>query len=285
MAKSKGPSVRERRVARRLRKWRTDVAGIPTLEPVASQLRWSPSKLSRLENAEQIAGPAEIIALATILGVDEEERDRVVAMASRESAGWWLGYTPEIVPNALADYLETEAEASIVRNVETMLVPGLLQTSAYAETLIRAWPAPSEHAIAERLSVRQQRQARLDEDPPLPLHAIVHENALHLPIGGREVMLEQLDWLLSRAKQSKITLQVLPIKIGAYGGMGASYHIVSFDGDEAAAVYLDRLTDGQFVEEDDQVETFHRNFQRLINVALDPDASGERILEIRKGFT
>src|SRR5215217_2316534 len=131
MADAARPNVRQRRVARTLREWRKATGS--TMEEVAQKLRWSQPKLSRFERADVIAGPAEIIALATILEVDDDERDATVALAmsSSENSTWWNSYGPEVVRNDFADYMETEAEASLVYNVETMMVPGLLQTENY----------------------------------------------------------------------------------------------------------------------------------------------------------
>lgn len=283
-----GPNVRQRRVARRLREWRRD-KGV-TLQDVATALRWNIMKLSRFERAETAAGPADVIALAAVLGISEQERDHVVATcieASGSNAGWWTAYTPETVPAAFTDYLETEADATTVRAVEEILVPGLLQTGPYAEELFAAnLSSLHERALVkDRRNLRQQRQAHLDDaTEPLELHAIIHENALTKPVGGVEVMAEQLDALSQRAAQPNITVQVIPESLGAYPWMGSSaYHILDFD-DSESAVYIDIIARGLYLEEDADVEAYTHAFQRLVNLALDPESSAKRIAEIRGGL-
>jgi transcriptional regulator with XRE-family HTH domain len=280
VANTAGPNVRQRRVARNLRAWRK-AAGM-TMEEVGKKLRWSGPKLSRFERAEVNAGPAEIIALAAILSIDEAERDQMVALAvgSMEQPGWWMTYAPDVVPNYFADYLETEAEATEVRAVETLLIPGLLQSPRYTDAIVRAWLAsPDEDLVDERRRVRQKRQARLDDEiNPLALHVIIHENALTQEVGGPDVMTEQLDLLATRAKQPNVTVQVLPKSVGEYPGMGCAYTTLSFDGADAAAVFLENLNSGLYVEEADSIDGYILNFRRLAKLALEPEASIQLIM-------
>jgi transcriptional regulator with XRE-family HTH domain len=282
-----GPNVRQRRVARRLRQWRT--AKDMTLDGVGRKLKWSESKLSRFERAEVNAGPAEIIALATIYGIDEVIRDDTVRLAvdALENEDRWGKYGPDsLLRGDFKDFVEDEAEAAEIRNVETVLVSGLLQTARYAEALLRTAEDVTDEAVAARRELRQQRQARLDDqENPLHLHAILYEPALHLPIGGPEVMHEQLDHLLARAKSPNVTVQVLPSSAGAFPGIGTSYHLVNFDRDETGAVYLENLNFGLYIEDEGDLMAYTLNFERLRGIALNPKRSAQRITEIKKAWT
>jgi len=182
------PTVRWRKVARALRRWRNE-AGL-RLEDICTPLSWATSKLSRMERAEQMIGPAEVIALATIYGIGEQERDRYVALAlqSRQK-GWWTPFKAgDAIPEEFEEFVGLESEASRVRNYQDMVVTGLLQTEAYATALARAWlPRISDQAIEERVRLRMARQARLHDDLPLRLESVVTEAALHQQVGGPEV--------------------------------------------------------------------------------------------------
>jgi transcriptional regulator with XRE-family HTH domain len=285
--KPDGPNVRQRRVARALRSWR-EMRGQKLVE-VASQLAWSESKLSRFERAEVNAGPAEIIALAAILGIDETTRDKNVrlALAATHSDDQWGTYSPDALRADFKDFVEDEAEATEVRNVETVLVTGLLQNAGYSNALLRGWaPDVSDDILAERTGLRQLRQARLDDPAdPLHLHAILYEVALRLPIGGPYVMRAQLDHLLERAELPNVTIQVLPMSVGAYHGIGTSYHLVSFEPDKAGAVFLENLNGGLYIEEEDDIARYTLNFDRLRKLALTPEESALRIAEIRGATT
>lgn len=280
-----GANVRQRKVARTLREWRKSKGA--TQDDVAKQLRWSVPKLSRYERADTVAGPAEIIAIGTVLHIDEEERDRLVrlAMASFES-GWWSAYSSEVVRGDFEDYLEVEAAATTLRSFEIHLVPGLLQTAEYYDAILREDVRTVDDELARaRSQLRRDRQSRLDrEDSPLTYHAIMHESALQLPIGSPAVMRDQLDFLLARSALGNVTVQVLPIDTGAYPGIGTAYHLVTFGPDHAEGVYLENLHDGLYVEEDEEIEVYTLAFEQLERRALPPDASADRIAEIRESW-
>lgn len=279
-----GANVRQRKVARTLREWRKSKGA--TQDDVAKQLRWSVPKLSRFERADTVAGPAEIIAVGTVLGIDETTRDNLVrmAMASFET-GWWSSYTDDVVRGDFEDYLEVEAAASLVRSFQIDLVPGLLQTTAYYEAIQRA-SDPGGELAAERSSLRRERQGRLNRaDTPLHYQAIIHELALHIPVGGASVMNEQLDFLGETGQLPNVELQVLPISAGSYPSMGTAFHLVTFGPDHAEGVYLENLHYGLYVEQDAKIEPYTLNFERLKQLALAPEASAQKITEIRKGRT
>ena len=286
MPERSGPNVRQRRIARRLRDWRNAHGG--TQEEVGKKLGWSGAKLSRYERADQPAGPAEIIAVATILGISEEERDHMVdvAVAAAQQDGWWHSYGPEAVRGNFEDFIETEADASKVCNVETMLIPGLLQTPDYADAIMRSSiDEPSEQLIETRRLLREQRQSRLDADETLHLHAIVHENALRLPVDQPATMRQQLDHLLARSERTNVTFQVIPSSAGAYPHIGTSYQLLYFNDSELPAVYLDNLTEGIYLEDDHDLAAYTLNFERLGTVASNPDESAKLIQRIREEWT
>ena len=155
MSERISPTVRWRKVARALRRWRSE-AGL-RLEDICTPLGWATSKLSRMERAEQAIGPAEVIALATIYGIGERERDRYVALAlqSRQK-GWWTTYNVwDTIPDEFEEFVGLESEASRMRSYEDMVVPGLLQTADYATALAHGWiPRLSDQVISERVRLR-----------------------------------------------------------------------------------------------------------------------------------
>ncbi|MEU5850075.1 helix-turn-helix domain-containing protein [Saccharopolyspora shandongensis] len=274
-------NVRQRRVARTLRDWRRSKGA--TQEEVAKPLRWSVPKLSRIERADTIAGPAEIIAIGTVLGIEEPERDRLVqlAVASLET-GWWNTYAPDAVRGDFEDYLEVEEVATLLRTFEIHLVPGLLQTAEYYEAILReAVKGSHEELLSARRRLRQERQARLDAESPLSYHAIVHESALRLPIGGHDVMRNQLEHLLARNELPNVTLQVLPVDVGAYPGFGSAYHLVTSGPEDVQGVYLENLHDGLYLEDDAEIQVYTLTFERLAERALSPEASVQRIADLR----
>ncbi|MEV0371881.1 Scr1 family TA system antitoxin-like transcriptional regulator [Streptomyces sp. NPDC050636] len=60
---------------------------------------------------------------------------------------------------------------------------------------------------------RLARQARLVEDPPLRLQAVVHEAVLRNLVGGVDVMRGQLEHLTNLSQHPNISVQVLPFSM------------------------------------------------------------------------
>jgi transcriptional regulator with XRE-family HTH domain len=285
MSERISPTVRWRKVARALRRWRNE-AGL-RLEDVCTPLGWATSKLSRMERAEQSIGPADVLALATIYGIGEQERDRYVALAlqSRQK-GWWTPFKAgDAVPEEFEEFVGLESEASRMRSYHDMVVPGLLQTEAYATALVRAWlPRVNDRVIEERVRLRIARQARLHDNPPLRLDTVVTEAALRQQVGGHEVMREQLRHLLDVIELPHVSAQVVPFSAGAYPAQNCPFSLLSFpdpeDHDVASVEYLGGVV---YVEDADDVDRFILVFEGLKQQALGLNESAELIRELAEG--
>jgi transcriptional regulator with XRE-family HTH domain len=276
------PTVRWRKVARALRRWRSE-AGL-RLEDICTPLGWATSKLSRMERAEQAIGPAEVIALATIYGIGERERDRYVALAlqSRQK-GWWTTYNVwDTIPDEFEEFVGLESEASRMRSYEDMVVPGLLQTADYATALAHGWiPRLSDQVISERVRLRMARQAQLHDDPPLQLDSVLTEAALHQQVGGPEVMRQQLRHLLAINERPNVSVQVMPFAAGAYPAQNCPFRLLSFpDPEDPAVVRVEYPGGAVYMEEAQDVEVFILTFEELRQRALGPSESRELIREL-----
>lgn len=263
------PTVRLRRLTRGLRRWRAE-AGLRQ-EDVATALDWSKPKLSRFENAEQSAGPAEVLALAAIYGVPDAERDQYVALALQaRQKGWWQRYGQDVLASNFEEYIGLESEAAEVHEFAGELIPGLLQTERYATELMQAWiPRADEVVMKERTELRTQRQARLHEQNPLTVGTVIHEAALRQQIGGPEIMREQLKQLVASAKMPNVTVQVLPFSARAIPALGAPFILLSFPNSEDPNVaYADYLTGCLYLEDPAEVEAYSLNYSALRAKAL-----------------
>ncbi|WP_026448716.1 helix-turn-helix domain-containing protein [Actinopolyspora mortivallis] len=275
------PTVRLRKVTRRIRQWRAE-AGLP-LEEVAPRLGWSKSKLSRYETGDTPIGPAEVMAIATVFGIPEEEREHYVGLAFQaRQKGWWQRYGANTLASNFAEYVGLESEASHVREFASDLIPGLLQTEDYATALMNAWiPQASPNVTRERADLRRQRQQRLHDDPPVQLSTVIHESGLRQLVGGTDVMREQLEHLVTMSELAHVTLQVLPFEAGAVPALGAPFIILSFpDQEDPDVPYTDYLTGCVYVEDEDEVESYNLNYSALEQAALTPADSAEFITKL-----
>jgi hypothetical protein len=77
--------------------------------------------------------------------------------------------------------------------------------------------------------VRAQRQRLLDRPIHPELNFILGEAALIRPVGGDDVMREQLAYLLELSKRDDISIFLLPFSAGAHRGMGSAFTVLQFD--------------------------------------------------------
>ncbi|CAM5511237.1 XRE family transcriptional regulator OS=Streptomyces alboniger OX=132473 GN=CP975_15800 PE=4 SV=1 [Streptomyces alboniger] len=123
-------------------------------------------------------------------------------------------------PDHFAEAAEAEAAATAIRQYAMLLIPGLLQTRAYAEEVFRAYhPTATDETIDAHVAVRLER-ARLLDDPTTPLlWAVIDEAALRREVGGGLVMAEALRHVAGLARRHRIIVQVLPFGAGAHAAM------------------------------------------------------------------
>jgi len=259
---------------RRLR----DEAKVPT-ERAADVIEVSASTLRRIESGRVgIKGPA-LTALLNEYGVrDAALRETLLSMAREgKQRGWWAKFGD--LPPAYRQYIGLESAADRMQNFETIVVPGLLQTEAYARAMTNSdafKPTPS--AIEQRVTVRMERQ-KLISQGRLQLIAVMDEAVLHRQIGGPRVTHDQLTALLEAAELWNVTLQVIPFREGAYASMLSSFAILSFP-DHEGVVYIEGLT-GDLYAEGVDVDRCTTVFNDLRSSALSPSESIAMIKQIR----
>ncbi|MFB7465004.1 Scr1 family TA system antitoxin-like transcriptional regulator [Streptomyces sp. NPDC056224] len=103
------------------------------------------------------------------------------------------------------------------------MIPGLLQTPAYARAVIAGTiPHATAEQAATRLEVRMRRQDRLRaQRNPLRLWVVLDESALWRVVGSREAMREQLDHLTRSSENCPETPGCAPRHVRALAGPGA----------------------------------------------------------------
>jgi transcriptional regulator with XRE-family HTH domain len=265
-----GAVVRRLHLGRILRELR-EQAGL-SLEIAAPAFDWSSSKLSRIENGRQgvdVHGVRTMMDVYGVVGSQWEELLDLTRAASEK--GWWRAY-------GLDDkgYVPLEAEATLIREATAAFVPGLLQTDAYAKAVFAATlHRRSETELANLTAIRVKRQERLtsDEDP-LELIALVDEAVLRRPVGGRAVMRAQLAHLAEAAALDRVTLQVLPLSLGAHPGLSAPFTLLTFgDIDFGDMVYVEHPVGAVHINKESEVAVATLTFDRLRSLALDVEKS------------
>lgn len=125
------------------------------------------------------------------------------------------------LPLFFQDFALLEAEAVSRFSYDPMLVPGLLQTEAYARALLEAhFPPLEEEAIEQHLTARLARQSLLTRKSPCVVFSfIVEEGALRRAVGGAVVLERQLAHLLECTRRRNVEIQVMPTQRAAHSGV------------------------------------------------------------------
>jgi transcriptional regulator with XRE-family HTH domain len=272
------PTVRRRELGALLRALRAE-QGL-TVEQVAERLVCSPSKVSRMETGSRGATLRDIRDLCDLYSVtDPAERERMTKLVVEgKQQGWWKSYELD----DFATYVGFEAEAVVVKDYQSILIPGLLQTPDYARAANEVVvPEPASKRLDEWTEVRLRRQRRLTQEPLLSFRVVLDEAALRRVVGGPGVMGAQLEHLIEAASLPNVTLQIIPYDVGAYPGMDTTFNIVEFAGPVPGVVYVEGLLGWQYVKNQQKISRYQQVFDQLCSVALNPQESIGLVTRIR----
>ncbi len=264
---ARGATVAKRRLSRILGDLRVE-SGY-TANHVCDILNWGRGKVGRFE-ANQWKRPemSDIRDLLRIYGVSGEKRMEVEDLAIRARARpWWRDYG-DVFDNEFPGF---EADATDIRVFMPLVVPGLLQTPAYIDALLRVGPRPltwRKRALEARLR-RQQILERQDGTAP-GLVAVITEASLMYRWSTRVERCEQVAHLADMSRRPNVELRIQRFADGPPPGMLSMINIFGFPDDEPSAVFVEAELTIQEVTNQEQVKTYSQAFDRARDAALEP---------------
>lgn len=181
----------------------------------------------------------------------------------------------------LRDWILVEREARALRWFEPLVVPGLLQTEAYARaTLADEMLTPEEvdRLVASRLG----RQAILSAERPPLLIAVLDESILHRhAYGNSATMAEQLDHLVAYAELPNVQVHIVPATVGMYPGLAGAF-IIAETPDGGHVAHTDGPLTAQITERLADLARLADKWERIRGEAL---PRGQSLDLIRKAAT
>jgi transcriptional regulator with XRE-family HTH domain len=270
-----GATVAKRRLARRLVALRAR-AGM-SLNEATDKLGWSRGRLNRFEaNQWRLPDASHVRDLARIYGATEQERAELEELVARARARlWW--HEPEKGTNRIFtdEFAGFENDAARISMYMPLVLPGLLQTEAYARAILAVGPWEEgwrERALAARLH-RQQILDRADGTAPR-LVAVITEASLLYQWGTRQERRAQVEHLAAVSRRPNAELRLLRFSGGPHPGMSSLISIFDFpDDDEPGVVYVENDTVIQEVTKPAEVEAYRSTFARIREAALAPAAT------------
>ncbi|MGW0330447.1 helix-turn-helix domain-containing protein [Streptomyces sp. NPDC003011] len=188
-------------------------------------------------------------------------------------------------PEHFAEAAEAEASATAIREYSQLLIPGLLQTPAYARAVCRAYQPTAPKAVIEELVSARVERAHILADPTEPLlWAVIDEAALRRVTGGAPVMAEALQYIAGMIRRNRVIVQVLPFDAGAHPAMEGSVKLMDFE-DAPPLAYFEGVGTGR-LEDDPAVVRHHRfTYELLTASALSPENSLVLIETVAQDYT
>jgi hypothetical protein len=269
MGVQRGPTLRAQWLGQQLRELREEAR--LTLKGIAEYIQRDPSTVSRLESGLLPARVPEVLAYLDLCGIDDPQRRDSLKRLSQDvfQKGWWDGYAGDVA-GTLVDYVWLESRARCILSFQAVVLPGLLQTRRYAETLMRADdPMAPDERIARWVELRMERQQTLTRDSPLDMNAVLDEAVLRRSVGGREVMRDQIAHLIHTTAQGNVRIQILPAETGAHASPSGTFQILQMDDPYPDVGYVETAAGGVCVE-GPGVGQLAERYHRLRGAALAP---------------
>jgi transcriptional regulator with XRE-family HTH domain len=284
-----GSTVPRRQLGRYLKQLREEAN--KTVKTAAEDLEWSPVKIWRIESGQTSMRALDVEAMCKVYGATKDVTEALASLAKETKAkGWWYSYD-DAIPEWFELYVGLETSASRLRHYEPELIPGLLQTPAYATKVFRVGkPEVPETEISRGVAARLARQAILTRKIPGPprLEVVLHESVLHRRFGMPDQMVEQLNKINDTGRLPNVTVRVLPMDAGIHRGAltGGSFAILDFSANgrtgEPSVVYSDGLTGALYLDKAPEVAAHNEVWMSIWNVSLTEPESRKLITSIAR---
>ncbi|MFI1723191.1 Scr1 family TA system antitoxin-like transcriptional regulator [Streptomyces sp. NPDC020489] len=167
-------------------------------------------------------------------------------------------------PEHFAEAAEAEAQATVIREYAPLLIPGLLQTPAYARAVNQAYdPTAPQETIDEWVDGRLERIRLLDHPTKPLLWTVLDEAALRRQTGGPAVMAEALRHIADLTRRNRVLVQVLPFDAGAHSAMQGALKLMEFE-DAPPLVYREGVRIGRVEDDPATVAQLRFTFDLLV---------------------
>jgi len=182
-------------------------------------------------------------------------------------------------------WLDAERTAAQLRCFEPNLVPGLLQTEAYARAVLRTDGALTDEKVEQRVAGRMDRQAILSRDDPPEFFAVIDERALRRTGEGYDTLMsEQLGHLVECAERPHISIHVIPSDVVFHIGQSGPF-VLARSAEGGWVGHLETQLGGVVVDSEEGLAALLSRWDGVRNEALPRRQSLDLIKEMMKPWT
>ncbi|MFI9029213.1 helix-turn-helix domain-containing protein [Streptomyces sp. NPDC053560] len=239
-----------------------------SLRQLGERLGWDWSLFGKLEKGETLGGPEVVQAL------DQHYGTPGLLLALWElAAGDHTQFRERY-----RRYMALEAEAVSLWHFAVSVLPGLLQTPAYAREVLTAGGIKGDE-LARQVEARTGRRELLKGEDPPPFRTILSEAVVRTPLRSPEEWREQLEYLIEMAERPNVTFHVLPQSVGLHGLVSAEvWYLMLPDGRTVA--YTENGYRGELIEESGPVVRLQQAYDAVRDLALSPAESRKFVLRL-----
>jgi transcriptional regulator with XRE-family HTH domain len=245
----------------------------------ARALGWQQTKVSKIERGVQLPQSSELELWVRETGADPDvlaELVNLLAAARVEYRSWGDAWqTSGGIAASQDEIAELDARATQIWEYQPAMVPGLVQTVAYAREVLTVAGGPrvigaQADQIEERIAAQLRRQQVL-YTPGKTIQLVMGEGALRTRFGNRGTMIGQLDRLVSLAELPNVEIAVLRFDVPS-----PVLPLAGFAINDAQVVWVETLTGEQRLDAPEEVAAYVAAFEAALTAA----ARGDDVIEL-----
>jgi transcriptional regulator with XRE-family HTH domain len=236
--------------------------------------------ISRWETNERTPKPDDVATIIEVLEIGDDEATELMALATNAGlSGRWHAVTVAERRQQMNALLAAERTATTVTHLAPLLIPGVLQTSGVIRAIMADAEVPANE-IDERVAIRIGRRDLITRKNPATLDVLLGEAAIRHVIGGRDVWLEQLDYLAEMTELPNVEVRIIPFTAGWTPAHTGPF--ILFDSDQAPSIVsLELHRDGLMLYADEDIAAHRARAETTRRKAWSTAKSLDLIAKVR----
>ncbi|WP_405837771.1 helix-turn-helix domain-containing protein [Streptomyces platensis] len=241
-----------------------------TQEGLARRVGFSAGTVASIEQGRRLPPPEFIERAERVLDAFGVLRAMATQLARQPGLAAWF-----------RQWARLEEQAISLYTYECRLVPGLLQTEAYARELFEhRIPLLTDKETETQVTARLDRQKLLRDRPNTAFSFIVDEHVFLRRTGGADVFRELLDYVLETLRLRNVELQVMPLARGVHAGMDGPLRLLETPSNRWYG-YCEGQESGLLISDAKTISTLHMRYAKLRSQALTPEDSRSLLRQMR----
>ncbi|MDG4857911.1 helix-turn-helix transcriptional regulator [Streptomyces sp. T-3] len=242
-------------------------------EEFAERVQFSKHTVASIEQGRRMPDPAFVEKAEEVLGNTGALRRAARHLSRQPGLAAWF-----------RQWARFEAEAISLCTYECRVVPGLLQTEAYARAVsLNVPPLPDPETLDHRIAGRLDRQELLSTSrkPPTAFSFIVEQAVLERHTGGEDVTRELFDHLLELIeRQWNVEFQLMPLKQPVHAGLDGPLQLAETP-DNKWFGYSEGQENGRLIADPKEISRLQQRYAKMRSQALTPEDSTGLLKEMR----